>query len=76
MSKPVHVEVKSKYKDESIDAMIRRFSRKVKKQRIIEKGSERKRYEKPSVKRGKERKRRKKVMEKIHKKLNYFMDEQ
>ena len=76
MSKPVHVEVKPKYRDESIDALIKRFSRKVKKERIIEKCIERKRYEKPSVKRGKERKRRKKVMEKIHKKLNYFMDEQ
>jgi len=75
MSKPIHVEIKPKYKDESIDALIRRFSRKVKKQRIIEKCIENKRYEKPSVKRRKEKKRRKKVMDKIHKKHNYFMDE-
>jgi len=37
MSKPVHVEIKPKYRDESIDALIKRFSRKVKKERIIEK---------------------------------------
>lgn len=75
MSRPVHVEVKPKYRDESIEALVRRFSRKVKKQRIIEKCIERRRYEKPSSKRRKETRRRKKVMEKIHRKHNYFMDE-
>ena len=76
MSKPINAEVKPKYKDESIDKLIKRFNRKVKKQRIIEQCLERKNYEKRSVKRRKEKLKRKKIMEKVHRKYNYYMDEQ
>jgi len=63
--KPVNVEVESKYKDESVEKLIRRFSKKVKKERIIENFRERMYYEKPSVKRKRKEARRKKVLEKL-----------
>ena len=70
----VNVEVKPKYKDENIEKMVRRFTKKCKKERIIENFRDRMRYEKPSIKRKKERARRKKVLEKLRiereKKLN------
>ena len=66
MSKrPINVEVKPRYKDEYPEKMIRRFSKKVKKERIIEKFLERRRFEKPSVKKKRERLRRKKVLDKL-----------
>ena len=34
--KPVRVEVRAKYPDEPIERMVKRFSRKVKKERVIE----------------------------------------
>ena len=63
--RPINVGVKPKSKDESLDKMIRRFSKKVKKERIIEDFIERKRYEKPSIKRKREKHRRKRVLEKL-----------
>lgn len=66
MSKrPINVEVKPRYKDEPPEKMIRRFSKKVKKARVIESFIERKRYEKPSIKKKRERLRRKKVLDKL-----------
>ena len=66
MSKrPINVEVRPRYRDEPPEKMIRRFSKKVKKARIIEKFIEKKRYEKPSIKRKRERLRRKKVLDKL-----------
>jgi ribosomal protein S21 len=64
---PILVEVKPRYDSEPIEKLIRRFSKKVKKERIIEDWIERKRYTKPSVSRRKERRRRQKVLEKLHK---------
>ena len=63
--KPVNVEVRRKHKDEPVEKMIRRFSKKVKKERIIENFIARRRYEKPSVKKKREAQRRKKTLEKL-----------
>ena len=72
--KSVNVEVKPKYENENIERMVRRFTKKCKKERIIENFRDRMRYEKPSIKRKKEKERRKKVLEKLRiereKKLN------
>ena len=73
-TKPINVEVKSKYANEDIERMIRRFTKKCKKERIIEDFKDRMRYEKPSIKRKRERAQRKKVLAKLRiereKKLN------
>ncbi len=72
--RPVNVEVKPRYENENIERMVRRFTKKCKKERIIENSRDRMRYEKPSIKRKKEKARRKKVLEKLRiereKKLN------
>ena len=66
MSKrPINIEVRPRYRDEPPEKMISRFSKKVKKARVIESFIERKRYEKPSVKKKRERLRRKKVLDKL-----------
>lgn len=64
--KPILVEVKPRYPKEPIERMIKRFSKKVKKERIIENYIEKKSYTKPSVERRRKEKRRKKVLEKLH----------
>jgi|TARA_R110000796_G_C14397150_1_gene417153 ribosomal protein S21 len=64
--KPIRVEVRAKYPDEPIERMIKRFNKKVKKERIIEIFLEQKNYEKPSDRKRKLQKRRKKVLEKLH----------
>ena len=70
----VNVEIKPRHNGEPFERMVRRFIKKVKKERIIENFRERQRYEKPSVKRKKEKAQRKKVLEKLRiereKKLN------
>ena len=70
----INVEIKPKYENEDIERMIRRFTKKCKKERIIEDFKDRMRYEKPSIKRKRERAQRKKVLEKLRiereKKLN------
>lgn len=67
MSKVVHVEIKPKHPDEPIERMIRRFTKKVKKEGVIAKVLENRYYDKPSVKRKKEEKRRKKALDKLRK---------
>ena len=73
-TRPINVEIKLRYATEDAERMIRRFTKKCKKERIIDNFKNRMRYEKPSVKRKKERARRKKVLEKLRiereKKLN------
>ena len=64
---PILAEVKPKFPNESIERMIKRFSKKVKKEKIIEGWFEKQTYTKPSEKRRKELKKRKKVLEKLHK---------
>jgi len=63
MSRPINVEVRAKHKDEPIERLLRRFSKKVKKERIIEDYRDRMFYEKPSEARKKERRRRKRLIE-------------
>jgi len=63
--KPINVEVKPRYENENIERIVRRFTKKCKKERIVENFRERSRYEKPSVKRKKEKARRKKVLQKL-----------
>jgi small subunit ribosomal protein S21 len=73
-TRSINVEIKPKYENENIEKMVRRFTKKCKKERIIENFRDRMRYEKPSIKRKKEKARRKKVLEKLRiereKKLN------
>ena len=66
MSKPINVEIKAK-KNENIDRMIKRFSKKIKKERILEDAREREFYEKPSETKSKMKKRRKATIEKLNK---------
>jgi small subunit ribosomal protein S21 len=68
MKRTVLVEVTSRGGDEPIERMIKRFSRKVKKERIIERLRERRYYEKPSEVRKKKAKKRKKVLDNLRKK--------
>ena len=72
--RPVNIEIKPRYENENIEKMIRRFTKKCKKERIVENFRDRTRYEKPSIKRKREKARRKKVLEKLRiereKKLN------
>ena len=70
MKRTILVEVKAQHRDEPIERMIKRFSRKVKKEKIIEKVRERRYYEKGSDARRKKAKRRKKVLEKLRKKYS------
>ena len=69
MSRAVVVEVRPKFKDEPIERMIKRFSKKCKKERIIEDYRDRMYYEKPSKKRKREKERRKRVLQKLRMKL-------
>ena len=69
MSRAIVVEVRPKFKDEPIERMIKRFSKKCKKERIIEEYRDRMYYEKPSIKRKREKERRKRVLQKLRMKL-------
>jgi len=69
MRRAVIVEVKPKYKEESIERMIKRFSKRCKKERIVENYRDRMYYEKPSKKRKREKERRKRVLQKLRMKL-------
>lgn len=62
--KPAHVETKVR-KDESIERAIKRFSKKVKKERVLEEVRDKMYYEKPSVAKRREKKRRKAVLDKL-----------
>jgi small subunit ribosomal protein S21 len=66
MKKPINVEVTAR-KNESIDRLLKRFTKKVKKELIIEGVRERAYYEKPSEKRIKLKKRRKAAIDKMNK---------
>ena len=62
--KPVHIDVKVR-DNETIERALKRFTRKVKKEGIIQQVRERMRYEKPSDKKARIAKRRKKVLDKL-----------
>jgi|TARA_R100000008_G_scaffold4357_1_gene2813 ribosomal protein S21 len=65
MGKPINVEVKPRDRNESFERMVRRFVKKTKKEKVLEKYRERMYYEKPSIKRKKERLKRKKLLDKL-----------
>lgn len=64
-----HVEVKAR-RNEHIESLIRRFSRKVKDEGIIREVFDRKFYEKPSVTRRKKKAARLKVLNKLKREKN------
>ena len=64
---PVLVEAKPKYSKEPFEKLIKRFIKKVKREKIIENWVEKKAYVKPSEARRKKEKRRQKVLQKLHK---------
>ena len=64
MSKPVHVQIKPKDR-ESIERTVKRFSRKVKKEGILEDVRSRRYYEKPSAKKRRLEKKRKAVLRRL-----------
>ena len=68
MKRVVLVEIKPRNPHEPIERMIKRFSRKVKKERIIENFRDRRYYEKPSEVRKRKAKKRKKVLDKLRQK--------
>tara|TARA_R110000744_G_scaffold190929_1_gene310148 strand:+ start:16 stop:228 length:213 start_codon:yes stop_codon:yes gene_type:complete len=60
----VNVQVRAR-KNESTENLIKRFSRKVKKEGLMEELKSRKYYEKPSAKRRREKVRRKRTLKKL-----------
>ena len=64
MSKPTHIEITPR-RNEQPERMIRRFTKKVKKEGVLEQVRERKYYVKPSEVRRKKRRERKAVMKKL-----------
>lgn len=64
-SKPVHAEVTADECNGDLEKMIKRFSKKVKKEGIIAECLERKQYTKPSVLRRRKALRRKSVLNKL-----------
>ena len=68
MNRVVLVEITPRHPQEPIERMIKRFSRKVKKERIIENIRDRRYYEKPSAVKKRKAKKRKKVLDKLRQK--------
>jgi len=64
MKRPINVEEEAK-KNEPIERTIKRFSKKVKKERIVEEHRERIYYEKPSETKRRLKKRRKATLDKL-----------
>ena len=67
MNRPINVEVEAR-RNESIDRMLKRFAKKIKKELIFEDVRERMYYEKPSEKRIRLKKRRKAILDKLKRK--------
>ncbi len=69
MSKnPAHVVIRPRGRYDTEHRMIKRFMKKVKKERVLETYRETLRYEKPSETRVKQKKKRKRVLEKLREK--------
>ncbi len=66
MKRTIIAEIKAK-ENEPLERLTRRFVKKVKKGKVLEKVFEKRYYEKPSDKRRKEAKRRKRVLDKLRK---------
>jgi len=67
LKRPINVEVEAR-RNESIDRLLKRFAKKVKKELIFEEVRERMYYEKPSEKRIRMKKRRKATLDKLKRK--------
>ncbi len=67
MKGPINVEVEAR-RNESIDRLLKRFAKKIKKELIFEDVRERMYYEKPSERRIRLKKRRKVVLDKLKRK--------
>ena len=65
--RPINVEIYPK-KNESIERTIKRFSKKIKKERVLEEFKENMYYEKPSEARKRTAKRRKSIMDRLKEK--------
>ena len=63
--RPVNISVRPRGRKDTQERMIRRFLRKCKKERIVEKAREQQYYEKPSTVRRKAAKKRKRVLDKL-----------
>ncbi|QDP51352.1 MAG: hypothetical protein GOVbin630_50 [Prokaryotic dsDNA virus sp.] len=72
--RPIRVEVKPRYHDEPLERTIRRFMKKVKKERVIEMVLERKYFEKNSDKKRRMKKKRKRILDKLKKKYSHGTD--
>lgn len=70
----IRVEVKPNYPDEPLERMIKRFNKKVKKERVIEKVLELRHFEKPSDKKRRMKKRRKRVLDKLKRKYSQKLE--
>jgi small subunit ribosomal protein S21 len=66
----VVVEVRPRNDNESIEKLVKRFTKKCKKERIVENYRDRMYYEKPSKKRKRKKERRKRVLQKLQMKLD------
>jgi|TARA_R100001129_G_scaffold180518_1_gene158650 ribosomal protein S21 len=66
--RPVNVSTKPRGRNDTQERMIRRFIRKCKKERVIERVRENSYYEKPSVVRRKAAKKRRRVLDKLREK--------
>jgi ribosomal protein S21 len=75
MSKrPVNVSVTPRGKYDNAQRMIKRFMKKVKKYRVLEKHRETLRYQKPSEKRARAEKKRQKVLDKLKAEEKKYME--
>jgi ribosomal protein S21 len=74
MKRAIRVEVEARYPDESFERLVKRFLKRVKKERVIEIFLEKRYYEKPSLRRKKEARRRQKTLEKLKKKNERLSD--
>ena len=66
----INVEVRPKHKNESFEKMVRRFSKKCKKERVVEGYRDRMYYEKPSKVRKRKKEKRKKILQKLQREKN------
>ena len=73
MAGPINVEVRLR-NGESVDRLIKRFTKKVRKEEILDEYRERKYFEKPSVKRRKEKAKRKRIAQQTQRERDARID--
>jgi small subunit ribosomal protein S21 len=67
MGKPINVEVRPKNPNEPFERMVKRFNKKVKKEKIFEEVRERMHHEKPSIKKRRKKIKSKRIIRQIQK---------